>query len=111
MTVSWGILIIGALPVRISSDTTFRACKLSFQAAPGNLGSIKIGGSPALTPTNTTPGTYLDCAVGLNADGSLEAGPMWTVESHEDSNTIYVANYFVHGTTPGDLVMYEYHQD
>jgi hypothetical protein len=109
MTTTWGTLTIGSAPVRISA-TWLGCCKLSFQVAPGDKGSVKIGG-PGLTSDTTTPGTYLDPANGVNADCSAQSGGLWSVQSYQDCNTINVAGYYVHGTHTGDLVFYEYHQN
>lgn len=73
------------------------------------MGRIKIGGA-GLTSDLTTPGTFLDSSPAVNADGSAQPGDLWAVESDLSQNTIYPANYFVHGTNPGDLVFWEYHQ-
>jgi hypothetical protein len=109
MTTVWGTLTIGSVPVQVSA-TQLRCCKLSFQVAPGDSGSVKVGG-PGLTPDTTTPGTYLDSTGNVNKDGSAQAGGSWSVESYQDSNTINAAGYHVHGTHAGDLVFYEYHQN
>ena len=109
MTTTWGTLTIGSAPVQIST-TSLRCYKLSFQVAPGDSGSIKIGG-PGLTPDTSTPGTYLAPSSSINKDGSLQAGGMWSVESYKDSNTLDASTYHVHGTHAGDLVFYEYHQN
>jgi hypothetical protein len=109
MTTTWGTLTIGSAPVQIST-TQLRCCKLSFQVAPGDSGSVKIGG-PGLTPDTSTPGTYLDPSSSVNKDGSAQAGGLWSVESYQDANTIDASKYHVHGTHGGDLVFYEYHQN
>jgi hypothetical protein len=109
MTTTWGTLTIGSTPVQISA-TQLRCCKLSFQVAPGDSGSVKIGG-PGLTPDISTPGTYLDSSSTTNKDGSAQSGGMWSVESFEDANTIDASTYYVHGTHVGDLVFYEYHKN
>lgn len=109
MTTVWGTLTIGAAPVQIST-AHLQCCKLSFQVAPGNSGSTKIGG-PALTPDASTPGTYLAPSNSVNKDGSAQAGSLWSVESYADANSIDASAYHVHGTHAGDLVFYEYHQN
>ncbi|HUB83230.1 MAG TPA: hypothetical protein VMB03_30725 [Bryobacteraceae bacterium] len=109
MTTTWGTLSIGSAPVRIST-THLKCCKLSFQVAPGDTGSIKIGG-PDVTPDTSTPGTYLEPSSSVNKDGSAQAGSLWSVESYTDANTIDAASYYVHGTHAGDMVFYEYHQN
>ena len=109
MTTRWGTLTIGSAPVQISA-TQLRCCKLSLQVAPGDSGSVKIGG-PGLTADLSTPGIYLDPANSVNKDGSQQAGGLWSVESYQDSNTIDASGYYVHGTHAGDLVFYEYHQN
>ena len=109
MTTTWGTLTIGDVPIQIST-AHLKCCKLSFQVAPGNSGSIKIGG-PGLTPDTSTPGTYLAPSSNVNKDGSAQAGGMWSVESYQDSNTLDASSYRVHGTHAGDLVLYEYHQN
>ena len=108
MTSVWGMLTIGLTPVQISA-TPLRCCKLCFQVAPCDRGSIKIGGN-GLTPDASTPGTYLDPVSGVNPDGSSQSGGLWSVESYQDANTIDASAYHVHGTHAGDLVYYEYHQ-
>lgn len=109
MTTKWGTLTIGAAPVQITT-TALRCCKLSFQVAPGDSGSIKIGG-PGLTADNSTPGAYLSPSNSVNKDGSAQGGGMWSVESYQDADTIDASSYHVHGTHAGDLVFYEYHQN
>jgi hypothetical protein len=109
MTTVWGTLTIGSAPVQISA-AHLKCCKLSFQVAPGDSGSIKIGG-PAVTPANSTPGTYLNPSANVNKDGSAQAGSMWSVESYTDADTIDASTYYVHGTHAGDVVFYEYHQN
>lgn len=109
MTTVWGTLAIGAVPVQISA-ARLACCKLSFQAAPGDTGAVKIGGA-GLTADATTPGTYLDAASGVNADGSPQSGGLWSVESYQDANMIDASAYHVHGTHAGDLVFYEYHRN
>jgi hypothetical protein len=109
MMTTWGTLTVGSTPVQVSI-TSLRCCKLSFQVAPGDHGSIKIGG-PGLTPDASTPGTYLSPSSGINQDGSAQAGGLWSVESYQDSNTLDASNYHVHGTHAGDLVFFEYHQN
>jgi hypothetical protein len=109
MTTTWGTLTIGSSPVQIST-VHLRCCKLSFQVAPGDSGSIKIGG-PGVTPDTSTPGTYLEPSSSVNKDGSAQPGSMWSVESYQDSNTIDASTYHVNGTFAGDLVFYEYHQN
>ena len=109
MTTKWGTLTIGSAPTQIST-AVLRCCKLSFQVAPGDSGSIKIGG-PGLTPDTSTPGTYLEPSSGVNKDGSAQAGSLWSVESYTDANTIDASKYYVHGTHAGDVVFYEYHQN
>jgi hypothetical protein len=108
MTSVWGTLTIGVAPVQISA-TQLRCCKLAFQVAPGDRGTIKIGGA-GLTPDVSTPGTYLDPLSGVNPDGSAQSGGLWSVESYEDSNAIDASCYHVHGSHAGDLVFFEYHQ-
>ena len=109
MTTTWGTLTIGSAPVQISADAT-KCCKLSLQVAPGDTGSVKIGG-PGLTPDRSTPGTYLDPSSSVNKDGSAQAGALWSVESYQDANAIDASTYHVHGTHAGDLVFYEYHKN
>jgi hypothetical protein len=109
MTTVWGTLTIGSAPVQISTRQ-LKCCKLSFQVAPGDSGAVKVGG-PGLTSTTSTPGTYLDPSSNVNKDGSAQAGSLWSVESYTDANTIDASQYYVHGTFPGDLVSYEYHQN
>ena len=109
MITVWGKLTIGSAPVQVST-THLRCCKLSFQVAPGDSGSVKIGG-PGLTADTSTPGTYLDSTSGVNKDNSAQAGALWSVESYSDSNTLDASTYYLHGTHPGDLVFYEYHQN
>jgi hypothetical protein len=109
MTTVWGTLTIGSAPVQITA-TQLKCCKLSFQVAPGDCGCVKIGG-PGLTPDTSTAGTYLDSTSSINKDGSPQSGGLWSVESYQDSNTIDVSSYHVHGTHAGDLVFYEYHQN
>ncbi|HEX3743293.1 MAG TPA: hypothetical protein VHW09_05175 [Bryobacteraceae bacterium] len=109
MTTKWGTLTIGSTSVQIST-TQLKCCKLSFQVAPGDSGSVKIGGS-GLTADTSTPGTYLDPSSGVNKDSSAQTGALWSVESYSDANTIDASAYHVHGTHAGDLVFYEYHQN
>jgi hypothetical protein len=109
MTTVWGTLTVGSAPVQVSA-AQLRCCKLSFQVAPGDSGSVKIGG-PGLTPDTSTPGTYLDPSSSVNKDGSAQAGDLWSVESNQDANTIDASAYHVTGTHTGDLVFYEYHQN
>jgi hypothetical protein len=109
MITVWGTLTISSAPVQIST-TQLRCCKLSFQVAPGDSGSIKIGG-PGVTQGTSTPGTYLNPSSSINTDGSSQAGGLWSVESYQDANTIDASTYHVHGTHAGDLVFYEYHQN
>ena len=109
MTTKWGTLTVGSAPIQIST-TQLKCCKLSFQVAPGDTGSIKIGG-PGLTPDTSTPGTYLESSSSVNKDGSAQAGSLWSVESYTDANEIDASAYHVHGTHAGDLVFYEYHQN
>lgn len=110
MNSTWGILTIGASPVRITTDQLVRVSKLSFQVAPGATGAVKVGGA-GLTTDNTTPGTVLDATAGTNPDGSAQPGGSWGLGSNEDANTIHPSQYYVHGTHAGDLVFYEYHQN
>jgi hypothetical protein len=109
MITVWGTLTIGSAPVQVSARQ-LRCCKLSFQVAPGDSGSIKIGGS-GLTPDTSTPGTYLSPSSGVNKDGSAQGGGLWSVESYTDANELDASKYYVHGTHAGDLVFYEYHQN
>lgn len=109
MTTVWGKLTIGSAPVQIST-THLRCCKISFQVAPADSGSVKIGGA-GLTPDTSTPGIYLNPSSIVNKDGSAQAGGIWSVESCQDSNTIDASTYYVHGTHAGDLVFYEYQQN
>jgi hypothetical protein len=109
MTTVWGTLTIGSAPVQISA-VHLPCCKLSFQVAPGDCGSVKIGGA-GLTMDMSTSGTYVDSTSNVNKDNSPQSGAMWSIESYADSNTIDASCYHVHGTHAGDLVFYEYHQN
>ena len=106
MTTVWGVLTIGATPVRIST-TALPVCKLAFQVAPSATGSVKIGAT-GLTTDNTTGGSYLWPTANTAPDGSALAGSMWAIEDQGNRNTIDASAYFVHGTHAGDKVHYQY---
>lgn len=104
----WGSLTITGTALRIVSTKT-KACKLTIQSAPGNSGNIKIGNSSTMTADNTTPGTFLAATSATNPDSSPQPGQFWSLESHCDSNTLDISQYYINGTTSGDVVMWSYH--
>lgn len=107
MTTYWGSVTISGSAQAFTGAPT-KVCKFSVQMAPSCTGQVKLGPS-TVTVANTTPGTILDSSQSQNADSTYKAGDSWSVESHDDHNTIVPAQYFLIGTHATDVVFWEAH--
>lgn len=104
MTPTFGTLTIGANPVQIPWTSTLGVAKLILQVAPGATGTVKVGGSAALTSDAATPGLWLS----PNSD-STKPGDSIAFEANKDHDTVYPNQYWIHGSHAGDKVNYAIH--
>ena len=85
------------------SSSYLPSCKLFLEVRPSATGLLYVGPS-TVSNAGANAEFIIQPGSGANPGGST------SVESQEDANVIDLANYWIHGSVPGDTISVVYHQ-